>query len=333
MSNVLMLNVPMSNVLILTEVQEAMRARYKAMLLERFPQLTINVVGHHNDVGPYIAGTDILLCFSPPMADHVVRDAPRLKWIQALGTGVDNIIDLPSLGKEVLVTNVRGIHGAPVSEATIAYMLSLARDLPRASVAHDKGQWERWPAALLAGKTVGILGVGLIAEYLAPICKALHMTVIGISGSPREAKGFDRMAHRDNFVKVVPELDFLVALAPLTAETRGIVGARVFAAMKPTAYLVNVARGGVVDEPALIAALESGQIAGAALDVFAQEPLPASSPLWRTKNVTIFSHLGGYSQGYEDRAMPTIAGNMAKFLSGYLKSMINIVRKPASWRD
>jgi phosphoglycerate dehydrogenase-like enzyme len=323
----------MSNVLILTEVQEAMRARYKAMLLERFPQLTINVVGHHNDVGPYIAGTDILLCFSPPMADHVVRDAPRLKWIQALGTGVDNIIDLPSLGKEVLVTNVRGIHGAPVSEATIAYMLSLARDLPRASVAHDKGQWERWPAALLAGKTVGVLGVGLIAEYLAPICKALHMTVIGISGSPREAKGFDRMAHRDDFVKVVPELDFLVALAPLTAETRGIVGARVFAAMKPTAYLVNVARGGVVDEPALIAALESGEIAGAALDVFAQEPLPASSPLWRTKNVTIFSHLGGYSQGYEDRAMPTIAGNMAKFLSGDLKSMINIVRKPASWRD
>ena len=333
MSNVLMLNVPMSNVLILTEVQEAMRARYKAMLLERFPQLTINVVGHHNDVGPYIAGTDILLCFSPPMADHVVRDAPRLKWIQALGTGVDNIIDLPSLGKEVLVTNVRGIHGAPVSEATIAYMLSLARDLPRASVAHDKGQWERWPAALLAGKTVGVLGVGLIAEYLAPICKALHMTVIGISGSPREAKGFDRMAHRDDFVKIVPELDFLVALAPLTAETRGIVGARVFAAMKPTAYLVNVARGGVVDEPALIAALESGEIAGAALDVFAQEPLPASSPLWRTKNVTIFSHLGGYSQGYEDRAMPTIAGNMAKFLSGDLKSMINIVRKPASWRD
>ena len=323
----------MSNILILTEVQEAMRARYKAMLLERFPQLTINVVGHHSDVGPYIADTDVLLCFSPPMADHVVRDAPKLKWIQALGTGVDNIIDLPSLGKEVVVTNVRGIHGAPVSEATIAYMLSLARNLPRANIAQDKGQWERWPAELLAGKTVGILGVGLIAEYLAPICKTLHMHVIGISGSPRDTKGFDRMAHRDDLAKVASELDFLVALTPLTTETRGIVGAKVFSAMKPTAYLVNVARGGVVDESALITALENGEIAGAALDVFAQEPLPASSHLWRTKNVTIFSHLGGYSQGYEDRAMPTIAGNMAKFLSGDLKSMINIVRKPASWRD
>ena len=157
----------MPNVLILTEVQEAMRARYKAMLLERFPQLTINVVGHHNDVGPYIANTDILLCFSPPMADHVVRDAPKLKWIQALGTGVDNIIDLPSLGKEVVVTNVRGIHGAPVSEATIAYMLSLARDLPRAvhcagqgpmgtlacGVARRQDRWHsrRWPDRGISG--------------------------------------------------------------------------------------------------------------------------------------------------------------------------------------
>ena len=323
----------MPNVLILTEVQEAMRARYKAMLLERFPQLTINVVGHHSDVDPYIADVDILLCFSPPMADHVVRDAPKLKWIQALGTGVDNIVDLPSLGKEVLVTNVRGIHGAPVSEATIAFMLSLARDMPRSVRAQEQSKWERWPSALLAGKTVGILGVGLIAEYLAPICKTFGMTVVGISGSPRETRHFDRMAHRNDLTKVVGDLDFLVVLTPLSAETRNIVGEKVFAAMKPTAYLVNVARGGVVDEPALIAALEAGKIAGAGLDVFSQEPLPSDNPLWKTKNLTIFSHLGGYSQGYEDRAMPTIAGNMGKFLAGDLKSMINIVRKPASWKD
>ena len=322
----------MTNLLILTEVQEAMRARYKSMLLERFPQLTINVVGHHNDVGPYIADTEILLCFSPPMADHVVRDAPKLKWIQALGTGVDNIVDLPSLGPEVVVTNIRGIHGAPVSEATIAYMLSLARDLPRSAHAQDRKAWERWPSQLLADKTVGILGVGLIAEYLAPICKTLGMTVIGISGSPRETKGFDRMVHRKDLIKIAPELDYLVALAPLTPETRGIIGEKLLAAMKKTAYLVNVARGGVVDEPALIKALDAGTIAGAALDVFSQEPLPPDNPIWRAKNITIFPHLGGYSQGYEDRAMPTIAGNMAKFLNNDLKSMINIVRKPASWQ-
>jgi len=321
----------MPNLLILTEVQEAMRARYKAMLLDRFPQLTIHVIGHHTDVGPYIADTDILLCFSPPMADHVVRDALKLKWIQALGTGVDNIVDLPSLGKEVVVTNIRGIHGAPVSEATIAYMLSLARDMPRSTHAQDRSAWERWPSRLLDGKAVGILGVGLIAEYLAPVCKQFGMTVIGISGSPRPAKGFDRVVARTDLMKVVPEFDYLVVLAPLTPETRGIIGAKLLGAMKPSAYLVNVARGGVVDEKALIAALEAGQIAGAALDVFSQEPLPSESQLWKTKNLTIFPHLGGYSEGYEDRAMPTIEGNMRKFLSNDLKSMINIVRKPASW--
>jgi phosphoglycerate dehydrogenase-like enzyme len=199
--------------------------------------------------------------------------------------------------------------------------------------AQDKSKWERWPSQLLAGKTVGILGVGLIAEYLAPICKALGMTVIGISGTPRPTPGFDRMIARDELIKYAPEFDYLVALAPLTPETRGIIGEKLLAAMKPSAFLVNVARGGVVDEPALIKALEAGTIAGAALDVFSEEPLPSSNPLWKTKNVTIFPHLGGYSQGYEDRAMPTIAGNMQKYIAGDLKRMVNIVRKPASWGD
>src|ERR1044072_4738963 len=138
------------------------------------------------------------------------------------------------------------------------------------------------------------------------------------------------MAHRSDLTKVAGDLDFLVGLTPLTNETRNIVDEKVFTAMKPTAYLVNVARGGVVAEAALIKALEAGKIAGAGLDVFSQEPLPPEDPLWKTKNLTIFSHLGGYSQGYEDRAMPTIDGNIAKFLAGDLKSMITIVPKTTS---
>ena len=324
----------MPQVLILTEVQEAMRARYKATLLERFPQkLVINVVGHHSLVDPFIGDTEILLCFSPPMADHVVRDAPKLKWIQALGTGVDNIIDLPSLNPEVLVTNIRGIHGPPMSEATLAYMLALTRDVRRVVHAQDKKTWERWPAALLDGKTVGILGVGVIAEHLAPMCKAFNMQVVGISSAPRQAKGFDRMVARNELLKVAKELDYLVVLIPLDKDTRHIVGAELLAAMKPSAYLINMARGGVVDEPALIAALEGGEIAGAGLDVYAKEPLPPDSPLWGTKNLICFPHQGGYSEGYEERAMPTIEGNMRKYLAGDLKSMVNIVKRPASWGD
>lgn len=321
----------MPNVLILTEAQESTRARYRPMLLERFPQLVIDVASHHSLVEPFIGEAEVLMCFSPPMADHVVRDAKKLKWIQALGTGVDNIADLPSLAPEVIVTNVRGIHGPPVSEAALAYMLLLARDLPRAAHTQDKATWQRWPATLLDGKSVGILGVGSIAQHLAPILKALNMTVIGISASPRDVPGFDRMVKRDDLVKIATELDFLVALTPLSAQTRNIVSAKVFAAMKPTAYLVNVARGGVVDEGALIVALEGGVIAGAAIDVFAEEPLPPQSPLWKTKNLSVFSHLGGYSHGYEERAMPAIEHNMRCFLAGDCRKMVNVVRKPASW--
>jgi phosphoglycerate dehydrogenase-like enzyme len=220
-----------------------------------------------------------------------------------------------------------------MSEATIAYMLSLTRDMPRVVHAQDASRWERWPAALMERKTVGILGVGAIAEHLAPMCKAFNMTVVGVSSGPRPAKGFDRMVDRRDLLKVVGEFDYLVVLIPLSADTRHIIGEKLLAAMKPSAFLINMARGGVVDEPALMKALESGTIAGAALDVYAEEPLPPDSPLWKTKNLHCFPHQGGYSEGYEERAMPTIEGNMRKFFAGDLKNMINIVRKPASWGD
>ncbi len=272
------------------------------------------------------------------MADHVVRDAPKLKWIQALGTGVDNIVDLPSLGKEVLVTNVRGIHGPPVSEADASPTCCRWRATCRRVVATRKtrDKWERWPAQLLDGKTVGILGVGLIAEYAGADLQSFRHD--GRSAFQRHAARRRRASTASCsatiLVKVAPEFDFLVALAPLTPQTRGIVGAKVLAAMKPSAFLVNVARGGVVDEPALIAALESGQIAGAALDVFSRRAAAiATIRCGRPRMSLIFPHLGGYSEGYEDRAMPTIAGNMRKYLAGDLKSMINIVRKPASWSE
>ncbi len=318
----------MTHVLILMERQEATSSRYRDLITAKFPGFKVDIVGHHSEVDPYIADVDILMCFSPPMADHVVRDAPKLKWIQALGTGVDNIIDLPSLRPDVMVTNIRGIHGAPLSEATLAYMLALTRDIPRSVHAQDNATWERWPSRLLNGKTVGILGVGLIAEALAPIFKVLGMTVVGFSSGPRPAPGFDRMEHRDDLVRHAGELDYLVVLTPMSAETRGIVSASVFKAMKPSAYLINVARGGVVDEAALIAALDNREIAGAALDVFEQEPLPSSSPFWARKDVIVMCHMGGFSEGYELRAMPTIEHNIRCYLAGSLDKMHNIVRAP-----
>ncbi len=315
----------MTNLLILLTLPENVRHQYRDRLKARFPELKIDIADHHSKVAPHIAEADALLTFAPMLSPKVLRDAARLKWVQALGTGVDNLIDQDALRKDVIVTNIHGIHGPPVSEAALSAMLALARDLPRAVRLQDEKKWFRFPAQLLHNKTVGIFGVGVIAEALAPKCKAFGMRVVGISSAPRPAPGFDEMRSRDELLKVVGDFDFFVLLTPLTEKTRNSVNADVFAAMKPTSFLINLARGGVVDEPALVEALKSKRIAGAALDVFSQEPLPPDHPFWTMHNVIITTHQGGFCDVYVDFALPVIEKNMQCFLKGDTGGMINVV--------
>ena len=318
----------MTNVLILLTLPEDVRNQYRDRLRARFPHLKVDLVDHHSKVAPYIADADAMITFGPMLVDRVFQGARRLKWVQALGTGVDNLVDLPSLPKDTIVTNLHGIHGAPVSEAAIASMLLLSRRMHHSVRAQDKRQWARWPATLLHNKTVGILGVGAIAEALAPRCRALGMRVVGISSGVRPVAGFDEMRPRYPLAAVVGDLDYLVLLTPLSAATRGIVDAGVLAALKPTAYLVNLARGGVVDEAALLACLQGRRIAGAAIDVFVEEPLPPDHGFWALDNAFLTPHLGGFCDVYVDHAMPVIETNMAAFLAGTAPAgMINVVAR------
>jgi phosphoglycerate dehydrogenase-like enzyme len=315
----------MTNLLILLTLPEPVRNQYRDRLQARFPNLAITVVDHHSKADRYIGDTDALLTFAPMLSGKLLEAATRLKWVQALGTGVDNLTDQAALRKDVIVTNVRGIHGAPVSEAAIAAMLALARDLPRAVRAQDERQWRRFPAQLLHQKTVGIFGIGVIAEALAPKCKAFGMRVIGVSSAPRPVAGFDGMHGRDELLQIAGQFDFFVLLTPLTDATRNSIDAQILAAMKPSSFLINLARGGVVDEAALIEALANKRIAGAALDVFSQEPLPADHPFWSMHNVIITTHQGGFCDVYVDYALPTVEANMRCFLAGDRSGMINVV--------
>jgi phosphoglycerate dehydrogenase-like enzyme len=208
-------------------------------------------------------------------------------------------------------------------------MLALSRDIPGFVRAQDEHAWKRWPAKLLYEKTVGILGIGIIAEALAPKCKAMGMTVIGISSAPRALPGFDRMLPVGDLLKVLPECDHFVLLTPYSKATHQMINAKVFAAMKPGAYFVNLARGGVVDEDALVEALRSKRLGGAALDVFNQEPLPPDHPLWGFKNVIISTHQGGFCDTYPDLAMPILEHNMRCFLKDDFKGMMNVARPAA----
>lgn len=315
----------MTNVLILLTHAAPVRQRYYDGIKAHFPDIALNVVDHHSKAGPYLASADALLTFGTMTYERLVADAPRLRWIQALGTGTDGIIDLPSFRSGITVTNIRGIHGAAMSEAALLAMLALSRSFPRAVRAQDRGSWERWPSRLLDTRTAGIFGVGSIAEALAPRLKALGMTVVGISSAKRRVAGFDRIYPRDQLLEAVASLDFLVILTPYSAATKNIVSAAVFAAMQPSAYVINLARGGVIDEQALIEALDRKQIAGAALDVFAEEPLPAGHPLWSRPDVVVTAHLGGLYDRYADDALPTIVHNLRCFLANDMKAMMNIV--------
>src|SRR5712691_1696505 len=230
----------MPRLLILLTLPPDVIEQYRARLSARFPALAIDVADQHTDLMPLIGAADILLTFGQVMKNLKAdfKNAYNLKWVQALGTGLDGITDQSTLNASVIVTNVHGIHGPPVSEAALAGMLALSRDIPRAVRSQDRKAWVRWPAKLLDGKTVGILGVGAIAEILAPKCKALGMTVIGISSAARPVAGFDRIHSRDELLRVMPEFDYLVLLTPYSPETHLLIDVKMFAAMKLTAYLV-----------------------------------------------------------------------------------------------
>jgi phosphoglycerate dehydrogenase-like enzyme len=320
----------MTSVLILLTLPSEVRAQYYDDIRANFPTLRVDMVDRVGKADPFLPATDVLITFGPHLedqADHVLQRASRLKWIQALGTGVDNIVDRPTLRDDVILTNIHGIHGPAMSEAALMAMLALARDLPRLLRQQQSGTWERRPGRLLDGKTVGIFGVGAIAAALAPRCKALGMTVVGISSARRDVAGFDRMYGRDELATAVRDLDYFILLTPYSPATHHIVDARVLAAMKPTSYLINLARGGVVDEDALVDVLRGRRIAGAALDVFAKEPLTEDSPFWTMDNVLVTPHVGGFNDEYARQALAVVNENMRRFLAGDTADMINIVKR------
>ena len=321
----------MTRVLILLTLPPDVTAQYRARLGKLFPELDIDVVSQREQAEVALTKADVLVTFGQMMKNLKLGldGASHLKWVQALGTGLDGITDQPAIRPSVMVTSLHGVHGAPVSEAALAGMLALSRDIPRFARNQNTRTWGRWPAKLLHDKTVGILGIGVIAEALAPKCKAFGMKVVGLTSVKRDVPGFDSVHDTDELHDVLPHLDYLVLLTPYSVATHHIIDARVFAAMKPTSYLINVARGGVVDEDAMVVALREKQIAGAALDVFEHEPLPPEHPLWTFPNVLITTHQGGFCDTYVDLAMPILERNMRCFLKGDLKGMVNVARPSA----
>ena len=302
-------------------VIEASAKDIKKRLEPQFPEISIHAATSEVEAGDFIEKADILLTFL--ISDELIKKAINLKWIQSMISGVDPILKLPSLGKDVLLTSSRGIHGPQMSELAFLFMLALNRDLYRNFRNQSKKNVERWPGKLLYQKKVGILGVGVIGEEIARKCKAFGMTVYGITRTKRENVYVDYPYGSEGLLEVIGEVDYFINVAPSTPETRKMVGAKELSAMKETAFFINIGRGDTVDEGALFKVLKTNRIAGAALDVYSVEPLAEESPLWDLKNVILTPHIGGMSDIYNDQVLPIFEENLRRFLQGERINLIN----------
>lgn len=259
---------------------------------------------------------------------EAVQRAGRLRWIHSTAAGVDQLLHPEILERDIILTTSSGIHAESITEHVLALMLAFARRLHvaiRNQLAH---RWDR-PSTVgreLRGKTVGILGLGHIGREVAARAAAFGMRVIGTKHTPEPIPHADRVLPPEGLDEVLREADYLVITLPLTSETRGLIGPRELGLMKSSAYLINVARGAIVQEAALIEALRQGRLAGAGLDVFEREPLPQDSPLYEMEQVILTPHVsGGGGTGYYDRAIPLFCENLRRYLTG--EPLVNVVDK------
>jgi D-2-hydroxyacid dehydrogenase (NADP+) len=199
------------------------------------------------------------------------------------------------------------------------------RKFPQLVRNQDRRAWERWPTTLLANKKVGILGVGVLGESLARKCKAFEMTVWGVGRVARTVEAVDEFYTTEALPYVASEVDYFVCIAPSRPDNRKMVNAEVFSRMKPTAFFLSLGRGEVIDENALIEVLKAQKIAGAALDVFSQEPLPPDSPFWELDNVIITPHVGGMTDIYIQQAVKIFQENLRRYLKGERQNLLNLV--------
>lgn len=272
-----------------------------------------------------IADADVVLCWK--ITPEVFAQAKKLRWIQFGSAGIDHTIFPELLESNVILTTLAGIHRVVVAEHVLAVMLALTRRLNVAVKLQARHEYDRNKIAatadVLAGKTLGIIGLGRIGLNIARLAKAFEMKVIGTKRIlEEELANLDRVYRADEYRKVLPQSDYLVLAVPLTDETRALIGSEEIEIMKAGAYLINVARGAMVDHEALANALRSGKLAGAALDVFPQEPLPADSPLWDLPNVIITPHTAGSHPGYAESAADIFKRNLNAFLTG--GQMVNV---------
>ena len=288
-------------------------------------------------IGPTMAAVataapsaDALLVWtaSRELLQQVFAIAPRLRWIHSRAAGLDTLLFPALVESPVPLTNSSGVYSRSLGEFVAASVLFFAKDFDRMKRNQAAGRWEQFDVEEAHGKTMGIVGYGDIGRASARLAKALGMRVLALRRRPEQSRDdelVDEVLGNDRLLELMARADYVVVTAPLTPDTRGLVNAAAIAAMKPTGVLINVGRGAVIDEAALIAALQRKVIRGAALDVFAQEPLPAGHAFYALDNLLLSPHCADHTQTWIDDAMQFFIGNLERFLRD--EPLRNVVEK------
>jgi phosphoglycerate dehydrogenase-like enzyme len=273
------------------------------------------------------------------------EQAPQLRWIQVHWAGVDPLINHPIWDSPVLITNASGVHAVNMGQYVMAQLLAWAHRVPRWLHYQRRNEWpdNRWDKFVpdeLRGRTLGILGYGSIGREIARLAKPFGMKILVTKRDARRLEDHeyavpgtgdplaelpDRIYPAEATRSMLGECDYVVITLPLTAKTHHLLNEEMLKAMKPSAFLVNVGRGNIIEEPALVKALKKGWLAGAGLDVFETEPLPANSPLWGMENVILSPHVSGMTPAYDERATDLFAANLRRFLTG--ERLMNLVER------
>lgn len=291
------------------------RAEEMAELIRaRFPQLPLHVATTPATGHDAITQAEIVVGWGTPTG--MLHEAPQLKWFHKLGAGVDDLVLGDEIPDGVVLTRTDGtVFATRMAEYCVAYMFAFSQNVRRIVDQQKEQQWNPFVTELLAGKTVGVAGVGDIGGEVARKAAALDMNVIGWRRSPGDVEHVAKMySGPDEFHTFLHNSDYVVIVLPLTPKTKGLFDARAFEHMRDGARLINVGRGPIVDEKALIDALRSGKLGGAALDVFDVEPLPAEHPLWDLDNVIVTPHMSGPSVAAA--VAEPLLDNLTRYLAG-----------------
>ena len=269
-----------------------------------------------------VARTEVLMATAVPAG--LLPSMKKLRWAQAMSAGVEHWFALPDMPKELTLTCARGTHTESMPENIMAGLFYVAKPYAVASANQKQSKWVHTVPQPLTGKTLGILGLGAIGAEVARMAKAFNMRVIGTKRRPERVANVDEVFGASDSRKVIEQSDFLLLLLPATPETDNFVNAERLSWMKPTAWLLNFGRGHLIKDDDLIAAAKNGKIAGAVLDVFRQEPLPADHPFWTAEGIIVLPHIGGPHPQRDRFVARLFVENLGLFLEGKpLRSLVD----------